>query len=316
MAFNRSGRSRVIRVTPSCGLVDDQCTCVHRRGHLRLSAPGDPKVGHIATCRRGREPWRRGLGSRTWDCSIRASSTRRGRGLRLARTARGAVRLLPPWQPITVGPGGGLAGRRAAVLRLPGRVSLGGPAFATYDPPHRFVDELVSLPLPGATRTRSRPWPTSRTRVTDVRRDAGPGLVPRADVPLPASASWPADLAAHQRHDGPADGRPLTVAVTGLVGPDRLGPVRLPCAPAGTASSAWSGGRPASAGRAGVATRTTRPGCARGCRRASSTSRGASIAGRFTDAPQALRPARAGSGRPDALARPMADLRERAAACW
>lgn len=85
-----------------------------------------------------------------------------------------------------------------------------------YDPPHQFVDELVSLPLRWRHTHRFEPSTTSTTRMTDV-----------VDTPVPGSllnqtfryrhSQLAADLAAHRVMTGLEPG-PLTVAVTGSSG--------------------------------------------------------------------------------------------------
>ena len=55
-------------------------------------------------------------------------------------------RLLPPWQPLKVVQEASSLVDGQAVLRLPGRVRWVAQ-HSDDDPPRRFVDELVSLPL-------------------------------------------------------------------------------------------------------------------------------------------------------------------------
>ena len=55
-------------------------------------------------------------------------------------------RLLPPWQPLKVVQEAPSLVDGQAVLRLPGRVRWVAQ-HSGDDPPRRFVDELVSLPL-------------------------------------------------------------------------------------------------------------------------------------------------------------------------
>ena len=124
-------------------------------------------------------------------------------------------RLVPPWQPLGVVAESASLRDGRAVLRLPGGVRWvaqhGG-----YDPPHQFVDELVSLPLRWRHTHRFEPSTSSTTRMTDV-----------VDTPVPGSFSTQtfryrhsqlaADLAAHRVMTGLGPG-PLTVAVTGSSG--------------------------------------------------------------------------------------------------
>lgn len=127
------------------------------------------------------------------------------------------VRLTPPWQPVTVARESESLRDGSAVLKLPGGVSwVAQHRSGDYDPPRRFVDELVSLPLPWRHRHDFAPAGERATRVTDV-----------VDTPIPARFLRPMfryrhrqladDLAVHQemsryRHD------PFTVAMTGSTG--------------------------------------------------------------------------------------------------
>jgi len=122
------------------------------------------------------------------------------------------TRLLPPWQPVRVR-------READDLRY-GRAELSLPGGLRWvaqhrdlDAPHRFVDELVSLPLR---------WRHEHTfaAVDDVHTEVRDQI----DTPVPARLVAPmlayrhrqlaGDLAAHA--DRPGD--PLTVAVSGASG--------------------------------------------------------------------------------------------------
>jgi uncharacterized protein (TIGR01777 family) len=125
------------------------------------------------------------------------------------------VRLLPPWQPITVAQEASSLADGRAVLRLPGRLSWVAQ-HSDDDPPHRFVDELVSLPLHWRHTHSFDAVDGARTKVTDS-----------VETPVPGSFLLQTfryrhhqladDLAAHQRLR-PPDGRQLTVAVTGSSG--------------------------------------------------------------------------------------------------
>jgi uncharacterized protein len=124
-------------------------------------------------------------------------------------------RLLPPWQPISVGHEAPSLGEGEAVLRLPGGVRWVA-RHSGDDPPHRFVDELVSLPLPWRHTHSFEAVDGPATRVIDD-----------VDTPVPGSfllqtfryrhTQLADDLAAHRR--AAARGAPLlTVAVTGSSG--------------------------------------------------------------------------------------------------
>ena len=124
-------------------------------------------------------------------------------------------RLVPPWQPLRVVAESPSLRDGQAVLGLPGGVRWvaqhGG-----YDPPHQFVDELVSLPLRWRHTHTFEPLTGSTTRMTDV-----------VDTPVPGSlltqtfryrhSQLGADLAAHRVMAGLSAG-PRTVAVTGSSG--------------------------------------------------------------------------------------------------
>jgi uncharacterized protein len=214
------------------------------------------------------------------------------------------VRLLPPWQPITVAQEASSLVNGRAVLRLPGRL----PWVAQHsddDPPHRFVDELVSLPLHWRHTHSFEAVDGTTTKVTD-----------RVETPVPGSFllqtfryrhhQLAGDLAAHQRLRPPDRGL-LTVAVTGssgLIGSAlcaylstgghrvvRL--VRRP--PRHALERAWEPERPD-------------PGALEGVDAVVHLA-GASIAGRFTDThKRRVRDSRIGPT--GALARMMADQRD------
>ena len=142
-------------------------------------------------------------------------------------TRPGAMpRLVPPWQPMTaVAEAASLADGRA-VLGLPGGlrwVAQHDPS--SYDPPHRFVDELSS--------DGPRSWPAriiGTWRHTHDFTAEGPAATrvhDRVDAPVPAAAlrstfvyrhrQLADDLAAH-RDATDLGGHPLTIAVTGASG--------------------------------------------------------------------------------------------------
>ena len=84
-------------------------------------------------------------------------------------------RLVPPWQPLRVVAESPSLRDGKAVLRLPGGVRWvaqhGG-----YEPPHQFVDELVSLPLRWRHTHTFERLTSSTTRMTDVVDTPVPGL--------------------------------------------------------------------------------------------------------------------------------------------
>jgi uncharacterized protein len=142
-------------------------------------------------------------------------------------TRPGAMpRLVPPWQPMkVVAETESLADGRA-VLGLPGGLRwVAQHQAGSYDPPHRFVDELSSDGV--------RSWPprlVGHWRHTHDFEDVAGGRTrvrDRVDVPLPAAAlrstfvyrhrQLADDLAAHD--DAALCGpRPLVIAVTGASG--------------------------------------------------------------------------------------------------
>jgi hypothetical protein len=125
-------------------------------------------------------------------------------------------RLVPPWQPLRVVAESPSLRDGQAVLRLPGGVRWVAQ-HSGYEPPHRFVDELVSLPL----RWR-------HTHSFDAVTDLSTTMCDVVDTPVPGSfltqtfryrhAQLAADLASHRAMAGLTGGRPLTVAVTGSSG--------------------------------------------------------------------------------------------------
>ena len=231
MAFNRSGRSRVIRVTPSSWLVDLQC--VHGViPPLGSAISCNTRHGSVGRCAAA------GDGSRTWVCSTRASSTLRwprsspgtsGRERCCAFCRRGSRsrsrRRRRPWS----------TGRRSC--GCPERVRWVAQ-HSEDDPPHRFVDELVSLPLHWRHTHTFEAIGGARHQGHRPSRDARPGLVPPPDLPLPASPTRrrPGRAPSAATRADASDGRRH-----GFLGPHRLGPVCLPldrwapCHPPGAA---------------------------------------------------------------------------------
>ncbi len=124
-------------------------------------------------------------------------------------------RLAPPWQPVRVVTEASSLRDGQAVLRLPGGVRWVAQHQA-YDPPHQFVDELVSLPLRWRHTHSFEPMSASSTRMIDD-----------VDTPVPATlltqmfryrhSQLASDLAA-QRVLRELGNEPLTVAVTGSSG--------------------------------------------------------------------------------------------------
>lgn len=76
------------------------------------------------------------------------------------------TRLLPPWQPVRVRREAGNLRNGQAELQLPGGL-VWTAEHRDYDPPHRFVDELTSLPLRWRHEHRFEPVGAGSTRVMD-----------------------------------------------------------------------------------------------------------------------------------------------------
>lgn len=121
-------------------------------------------------------------------------------------------RLAPPWQPLKVVQEATSLVDGQAILQLPGGLRWVAQ-HSDDEPPRRFVDELVSLPLPWRHIHTFEEVGTTRTRVID-----------RVETPVPARfllqtfryrhRQLADDLASHRRLAGPA----LTVGVTGSSG--------------------------------------------------------------------------------------------------
>jgi uncharacterized protein (TIGR01777 family) len=127
------------------------------------------------------------------------------------------ARLAPPWQPVRVRQESGSLCDGQAVLGIPpGLRWVATHRREGFDPPHRFVDELVSLPLRWRHAHRFAPVGEQATRVTD-----------EVETPLPAALlesmftyrhrQLAGDLAAQARAAERGSGR-LTVAITGSSG--------------------------------------------------------------------------------------------------
>ncbi len=138
----------------------------------------------------------------------------------------GAItRLLPPWQPVRVGQESGSLRDGRAVLLLPGGVRwVAAHRPDGYDPPHQFVDELVSA---GVSRVLS--WRhthlfsaegeaegENETRVTDDVQTPVPERALRQMFAY-RHRELAADLAAH-RWARLHRSEPMTVAITGASG--------------------------------------------------------------------------------------------------
>ncbi len=128
----------------------------------------------------------------------------------------GAIRrLTPPWQPVRVVQEASSLRDGRAVLRLPGGVRWVAQ-HESYEPPHLFVDTLVSLPLPWRHRHEFDAVSPMRTRLTDV-----------VETPIPGSLLDEMFRYRHRQLVGDLQAHhalralypdPLTVAVTGASG--------------------------------------------------------------------------------------------------
>lgn len=136
------------------------------------------------------------------------------------------TRLVPPWQPMTVVAEADSLADGRAILGLPGGLRWVAQHDPTsYDPPHRFVDELSSDGLRSLPPLVIGHW---RHVHEFSETAAGHTLVhDRIEAPVPAAAlratfvyrlrQLADDMAAH-REATDAGMRPLTVAVTGASG--------------------------------------------------------------------------------------------------
>ncbi|MET7769639.1 TIGR01777 family oxidoreductase [Nocardia sp. NPDC005366] len=136
------------------------------------------------------------------------------------------ARLAPPWQPVTPVAEADSLRDGQAVLGLPGGLRwIARHDPAGYDPPHRFVDALVTdgpASLPAGLLLRWR-----HTHDFDIIDDAHTRVVDRVDSWIPAFALRPMfdyryrqlidDLTAHGRAAGHGFA-PSTIAVTGASG--------------------------------------------------------------------------------------------------
>jgi len=125
------------------------------------------------------------------------------------------VRLAPPWQPARMVEEARSLSDGRAVIRLPGGLRWVAQ-HSDYDPPHRFVDDLVSLPLPWHHVHSFVRQGEQRTLVTDVVTTPVPerllrGMFGYRHAQLRDDLRVQADLQRHQP-------RPQTVAMTGSSG--------------------------------------------------------------------------------------------------
>jgi uncharacterized protein (TIGR01777 family) len=124
-------------------------------------------------------------------------------------------RLLPPWQPIKVAQQAQSLADGRAVLQLPGHVRWVAQ-HSGDDPPHRFVDELVSLPLHWRHAHSFEALDGGGTRVIDDVETPVPGSFLRQTFRY-RHHQLAGDLAAHR--DAAQRGGPLlAIAVTGSSG--------------------------------------------------------------------------------------------------
>ena len=128
----------------------------------------------------------------------------------------GAIRrLAPPWQPVRVVQEASSLRDGRAVLRLPGGVRWVAQ-HEDYEPPSRFVDTLVSLPLPWRHRHEFEAITPMSTRLTDVVETPVPGSL-LDEMFRYRHRQLVGDLEA-QRTLRSLQPQPLTIAVTGSSG--------------------------------------------------------------------------------------------------
>ena len=125
------------------------------------------------------------------------------------------TRLLPPWQPVRVRREAENLRDGRAELRLPGGL-VWRAEHSGYDPPHRFVDELTSLPLRWRHEHRFEPEGATSTRVIDSVETRAPARLLRPMFEY-RHRQLGADLRSHEAARDWSDGS-LTVAVSGSGG--------------------------------------------------------------------------------------------------
>lgn len=125
------------------------------------------------------------------------------------------TRLAPPWQPVRVLSEARSLREGRAVLALPAGFRWVARHHG-YEPPHRFVDELTSLPLRWRHEHEFTEVSATSTRLTDRVHTTVPGPLLRGMFAY-RHRLLADDLAAH-RWAGELLGGPLTVAVTGSSG--------------------------------------------------------------------------------------------------
>lgn len=126
------------------------------------------------------------------------------------------TRLMPPWLPVRVDTEAGTLRDGRTVLRLPGGLRWVGE-HSDYDPPHRFVDELVSLPLRWRHSHDFAAETEATTRVSDDVRTPAPARLLRATFEY-RHRQLADDLRVQTSMARLYGGPPLTVAVTGASG--------------------------------------------------------------------------------------------------
>ncbi len=147
------------------------------------------------------------------------------RGLRVARPGpERSVASLPPGSRCASWRKRSSLRDGRAVLRLPGGVRWVAQHEA-YDPPHQFVDRLVSLPLPWRHRHEFEAVSPSSTRLTDVVETPVPGSL-LDEMFRYRHRQLAGDLAAHRTLPGPA-ARPVDRGGHRLVRAHRLRAVRV-----------------------------------------------------------------------------------------
>jgi uncharacterized protein (TIGR01777 family) len=126
-------------------------------------------------------------------------------------------RLAPPWQPVHLIEEARSLAQGRAVIGLPGGIRwVAQHRGRDYDPPYRFVDDLVSLPLPWHHVHAFASEGPSRTRVTDTVRTPVPASsLRRTFVYRHTQLRDDLDVIADLCRQEPT---PLTVAVTGSSG--------------------------------------------------------------------------------------------------